>query len=86
MQNIDAETGLQSKKEPSLYFSSQKTTRRETEISNPTNGDYHFVFGNDSPRLPLEVNQLKKYFDRELDQGLDPAACSPKNSSKQIHS
>ena len=55
MQNIDAETGLQSKKEPSLYFSSQ------------------FVFGNDSPRLPLEVNPMKKYYDRELDQGLDPA-------------
>ena len=67
MQNIDAETGLQSKKEPSLYFLSQKTTRRETEISNPTNGDHHFVFGNDSPRLPLEVNPLKKYFDRKLD-------------------
>ena len=86
MQNIDAETGLQSKKEPSHYFSSQKATRRDSEITNPTNGDHHFVFGNDSPRLPIEVNQLKKYFDRELDQGLDPAACSPKNSSKQIHS
>ena len=73
MQNIDAETGLQSKKEPSLYFLSQKTTRRETEITNPNNGDHHFVFGNDSPRLPLEVNQLKKYFERDLDQGLDPA-------------
>ena len=56
MQNIDAETGLQSKKEPSHYFSSQKATRRDSEITNPTNGDHHFVFGNDSPRLPVEVN------------------------------
>ena len=55
MQNIDAETGLQSKKEPSLYFLSQKTTRRETEITNPNNGDHHFVFGNDS----LEVLGLE---------------------------
>ena len=60
MQNIDAETGLQSKKEPSLYFSSRKSTmdpRLQTEIANSNNGDHHFVFGNDSPRLPLEVNQ-----------------------------
>ena len=62
MQNIDAETGLQSKKEPSHYFSSHKATRRDSEITNPTNGDHHFVFGNDSPRLPLEVYELKKYF------------------------
>ena len=65
MQNIDAETGLQSKKEPSLYFSSRKSTmdpRWQTEITNPNNGDHHFVFGNDSPRLPLEVNLVKNIF------------------------
>ena len=70
MQKIDAETGLQSKKEPSFYFSTRKTTihaRWQTEITNSNNGDHHFVFGNDSPRLPLEVNPLKKYFDRKLD-------------------
>ena len=79
MQNIDAETGLQSKKEPSLYFSSQKTTRRETEITNPNNGDHHFVFGNDSPRLPLEVNQLEKYFDRKLDPAVLKIAFHSRN-------
>ena len=69
MQNIDAETGLQSKKEPSHYFLTRKTMdpRWQTEITNSDNGDHHFVFGNDSPRLPLEVNPLKKYFDRKLD-------------------
>ena len=58
MQNIDAETGLQSKKEPSHYFSTQKTTinpRWQTEITNSNNGDHHFVFGNDS----LEVLGLE---------------------------
>jgi len=62
MQNIDAETGLQSKKEPSHYFSSRKSTmdpRWQTEIANSNNGDHHFVFGNDSPRLPLEVMGLE---------------------------
>ena len=70
MRNIDAETGLQSKKEPSHYFSTRKTImdpRWQTETTNSNNGDHQFVFGNDSPRLPLEVNPLKKYFDRKLD-------------------
>jgi hypothetical protein len=64
MQNIDAETGLQSKKEPSFYFSSRKTTmdpKWQTDISNINNGDHHFVFGNDSPRLPLEVPYSRHY-------------------------
>ena len=43
MQNIDAETGLQSKKEPSY------------DLSNSNKGDHHFVFGNDS----LEVLGLE---------------------------
>ena len=64
MQNIDAETGLQSKKEPSY------------DLSNSNKGDHHFVFGNDSPRLPLEVMGLENlcedhdtasnYFDSQI--------------------
>ena len=82
MQNIDAETGLQSKKEPSFYFSTRKTTinrRWKTEITNSNNGDHHFVFGNDSPRLPLEVNPLEKYFDRKLDPAVLKIAFHSRN-------
>ena len=82
MQNIDAETGLQSKKEPSHYFSTQKTTinpRWQTEITNSNNGDHHFVFGNDSSRLPLEVNPLKKYFDLKLDPAVLKIAFHSRN-------
>ena len=61
MQNIDAETGLQSKKEPSHYFTSRRPKNipyGQSGIVN-TNVNHHFVFGNDSPRLPLEVCTAK---------------------------